>query len=151
MDADGLRDAVCLPNGIILVPHQVIDRLANDSQVAAVLASRMVCVLERQQLWKTPEPLKSPALQTAAELLLPQVAGPVLAGVQIEEAIRLHYLLEQSDRVALSLLHDAGYDINEAPVAWWLLASGKTKPAHEIFMPPRSKYLYEILGKNWNN
>ncbi|MEI9968154.1 MAG: hypothetical protein WDM87_05830 [Terracidiphilus sp.] len=58
---------------------------------------------------------------------------------------------EQSDRVGLGLLHDAGYDIDQAPVAWWRLASKKLQPINRIPMPERSAYIYHILGETWHN
>ncbi len=39
------HDAVALPSGIILIPHQVVERLQNDSQLATVLADNIATVL----------------------------------------------------------------------------------------------------------
>jgi hypothetical protein len=36
-------------------------------------------------------------------------------------------LLNQSGRVSLGYLHDAGYDIRQARLAWWTLASKPKK------------------------
>ena len=58
---------------------------------------------------------------------------------------------EQSGRVSLGLLHDAGFDIDQAPVAWWLLASNKPEPTSRISMPHRAAYIYRALGENWHN
>jgi len=57
--------------------------------------------------------------------------------------------LEQSGRVSLDLLHDAGYDIRQAPIAHWLLAAKKTTPIEQIPMPPRAATLYMTLGTTW--
>ena len=57
--------------------------------------------------------------------------------------------MEQSARVSLGLLHDAKYDIYEAPIAWWILASRKPKDLADIAMPERARYLYQMLGTTW--
>jgi hypothetical protein len=59
------------------------------------------------------------------------------------------HALEQSGRVSLTLLNDAGYDITEAPHAWWLLHG---KPGHalpDVAVPYRAAYLYQTLATNW--
>jgi hypothetical protein len=53
--------------------------------------------------------------------------------------------------VALGLMHDAGFDIYQAPVAWWLLSRKKAAPFQDMPMPRRAAYLYQILGQNWSN
>jgi len=69
------------------------------------------------------------------------------AGVsQQEMAIKAE---QQSARVSLGLLSDAGYDINQAPIAWWLLAANKPEPTSKILLPYRAAYVYRALGENW--
>jgi len=41
-------EAYAMPGGIIQVPHQIVERMQNDSQLAAVLADAIACILERQ-------------------------------------------------------------------------------------------------------
>ena len=60
-------------------------------------------------------------------------------------------LFNQSGRVSLGLLHDAGYDIQQAPVAWWILASKPGKKFTEINIPSRSLNLYRTIGLVWKN
>jgi len=49
------------------------------------------------------------------------------------------------------LLHDVGYDIDQAPVAWWLLDPISQQPLTDIEIPDRANYLYSILGETWHN
>jgi hypothetical protein len=60
-------------------------------------------------------------------------------------------ILEQSGRVSLGLLHDAGYDLQQAPIAWWLLASKPSKNLVDTKIPPRAINLYQTLGIVWKN
>ena len=41
-------EAYAMPGGIIQVPHQISERMQNDSQLAAALADAIACILERQ-------------------------------------------------------------------------------------------------------
>jgi hypothetical protein len=50
-----------------------------------------------------------------------------------------------------SLLHDAGYNLNEAPMTWWLLAPKHPGKNLEIPVPERAAYLYGILGTTWRD
>jgi hypothetical protein len=143
---------MALPSGIILVPHEVVERLGNDSQLAAVLADSIACVLEKQS-WRDRirrRGIRSEAIASVAML------GPILGGgaAGAEEWAGHSALansdISQSERVSLDLMQDAGYDIYEAPKACWLLASKKPKPIDQIAMPGRSEYLYRVLGELWS-
>jgi predicted Zn-dependent protease len=150
IDTKLFREALTLPDGIILVPHQVVERLQNDAQLAAVVAEAMACALERQE-YRAEDKQKTAVAVTLAGAFVPY-AGPSIAGTG--ESYRLKILMtemEQRGRVSLTLLHDAGYDIDQAPIAWWLLAPGKQQPLSEIEMPDRAGYLYRILGEAWHN
>ncbi len=149
IDTKRFRDAFALPSGIVLVPHQVVERMQNDSQLASVLADGIARVLERQQ-YRTEGKTKTAYTAMLAGAFVPygwmgmSIAGEAASGIQ-ERA------MEQSGRTSLTLLHDAGYDIDQAPLAWWLLAPGKPQPLSEIETPDRSVYLYRILGEIWHN
>jgi hypothetical protein len=157
IDTRMFRDAGTLPNGIILIPHQVVERMQNDSQLATVLADNIACALERQQ-YRSQAALRWAAAATLGEWASLPIGGPaILAG----EAVTVGGMetssdiaarnLEQSGRVSLELLNDAGYDIDQAPMAWWLLDPKGPKPVAEVAMPPRAAYLYWVLGETWHN
>jgi hypothetical protein len=143
-------DAWTLPNGIILVPRQLVERLQNDSQIATVLADNIACALEKQSFRQ---------LSTGHALTAAQIAG-IAGGIfvpglgaaasittaSVSSSMKRH-AIEQSGRVSLYLMHEAGYDINEAPRTWWLLSSKKDIP--EASLPERAGYLYQTLGTTW--
>ncbi len=152
IDQQKMRDALTLPNGIILVPHQVIERLANDDQVAAVLADNVAAALEKQSFRLIPTAQGMTAAEAAGAVGGAFVPGLGLAtlvagGAAGEKMLRRAE--EQSGRVSLELMHDAGFDMAEAPMAWWLLASGKPKPITEIALPYRAAYLYQEIYTSW--
>ena len=63
----------------------------------------------------------------------------------------LRHAEQQSGRVSLSLLSDAGYDIHQAPLAWWLLASKKPKDLADISLPSRAVYLHQTIAATTDN
>lgn len=150
VDEPKFRDALTLSNGIILVPQQVIKRLQNDSQLATVLADNVACALEKQTLRLIPARRAETAGSVAFMVGGAFVPGLGFAGLSMAgaEAVMRRRDEEQSGRVSLVLLHDAGFDVDEAPKTWWLLSS-KDKPLDHAAMPYRAKYLYRILGTTW--
>ncbi len=152
VDQPRLHDALTLSNGIILVPYQVIDRLENDDQLATVLADNIATALEKQDLRMTPAWQKLTAVDIAGAAGALFVPGLGLATGFGGGAIATKMLRneeEQSGRVSLVLLSDAGFRIAEAPKTWWLLASLKPKDISKIDMPYRAHYLYATLASTW--
>jgi hypothetical protein len=146
------RDAVTFENGVILVPRQVVERMQNDSQVSAVLADHIARSLEKQPL-----DVHGDENKIAAAELIGTGLGFIIPGVGIAtdvamiagpaEPRRQQLRQEQSGRVGLALMKDAGYDITQAPLAWWLLDSKTPKDVADIPLPERAEYLYRVLGE----
>jgi len=155
VDAKSVGDAMTmtLPNGVILVPRQVVERMQNDSQLAAVLADNLAYALERIEYRYGPVLSAASASVLAshsAVYFLPVMDLPAIAAVTTAQEV--HRKMEhQAERVSLGLLHDAGYQVDEAPRAWWLLATKKQKTLADAVLPEPTAYLYRILGETWNN
>jgi hypothetical protein len=146
------HEITAFPSGIVLIPHKAVDRLQNDSQLAAVLAESIAFIMEneayRMRITLTDAAVASfgvisPLIALDPILELSLGPGP---GTDAERKRE-----EQTGRIALDLMHDAGYDVDQAPVAWWLLAAKEQKPLSDIEMPYRAAYLYRILGELWHN
>ena len=149
-----LHDARTLSNGIILVPEQVVARLENDAQLATILADNIACALEKQTLREIParEAMTAADVATAAAgVVLPGVGIATLATELVANSKILKHEEEQSGRVSLALLHNAGFDVAEAPKTWWLLAPSHPKPLSDIEMPYRTHYLYGMLATTWRS
>jgi hypothetical protein len=144
IDTKFYRETLALPSGVILVPYQVVERMQNDSQLAAVLADGIARVLERQE-YRMEGRSKEDYAWILFGAIVPfargasNVGGFDLMDIQI-------YTMKQRSRVSLSLLHDAGYDIAQAPIAWWLLAPWEPAPISEIEVPSRVAYIYNFLA-----
>ncbi len=150
IDTTWFRDALTVSNGIILVPHQVVERMQNDSQLAAVLAEAIAGDLEKIE-YRIQPAAKRANEEFYGGMLVP-LAGPVIQVAGMESyAKTLSRAEQQAERVSLGLLHDAGFDIDQAPVAWWLLAPKKSEPITEVPLPAHSAYLYGILGTVWHH
>ncbi len=142
-----------LPSGIILVPHEAVERMENDSQLAGILADAIACVLEKQTylMRMASTAITAGNVASWAELA-PVIGGPASVaalGAWGGQKAMIRKEEHQSGRVGLDLMHDAGYDVDEAPMAWWLLASKKAKPVTEIAIPERTEYLYRVLAEVW--
>ena len=140
-------------SGIILVPHQLVERLPDDSQLAAILADSIAEAIEKQDLRAIPARQKMTAASyvgDAAGIFIPG-AGlvPLIANHQVAKSM-LEHSRQQSGRVSLFLLHDAGYDLAAAPKAWWTLAA-KSASAAQLpkRLPDHTLFLYEDLGTTW--
>jgi hypothetical protein len=145
---------LALPSGIILIPQRVVDRMQNDSQLAEILADSIACVLEKQT-WRMriADKVISAATLASWASFVPVIGGPVMLasiGTGTAQAVKLAKEQRQSERVSLTLMHDAGYDVNEAPKAWWLLNSTKPQPVQFIAMPDQTTYLYRLLAELWS-
>jgi hypothetical protein len=141
-----------LPSGIVLVPIHMVDRMQNDAQVAAILADSIASGLEKRDYRDQPAMHAMEAAGWATQaggFFVPGLGLAGLGGNTIAYSTMERHNREQSGRVSLGLLHDAKYDIYQAPLAWWILASKKSKDLSEIAVPERAKYLYEILGTTW--
>ena len=154
VDATKWHDALQMPSGVVIVPHDIVERLQNDSQLATVLADNIAEVLEEDALRALPTARASTAANLAGDAAGIFVPGLGLATSLGTYKVQKHVQnlqLEQSGRVSLDLLHDAGYDIAQAPLAWWTLASKTPKPLEQIPLPPRAATLYMALGTTWHS
>ncbi len=140
----GQRTDLDCEEGLVLIPMEVVDRLQNDSQLAAVLADGVAENLQRQKA-RYAAGLALLGVTKAASYVTLSLTGAIATN-SISHSVERR-LEDDSGRVALGLMADAGYDPWQAPVAWRLLA-----PAHlpsnlaKLKDPPRSVYLTEILG-----
>jgi hypothetical protein len=123
IDATNWKDALALPSGIILIPFQIVDYLQNDSQLATVLADNIARVLEKQTYRAQPGQKKMTIAEIASGLGGLSTFGATTVATMSVAAADKRNAEDQTGRVSLGLLHDAGYDINQAPMAWWLLAT----------------------------
>lgn len=147
VDNNKLRGADSLLDGAILVSKQTVERLGNDDRLAAVLADGVAYNLQRQAAaevarnrvaWGEVAAAFVPRLGLGSAM---QLAG-VAAGVKTETELQ-----EERLRIALALMHDAGFDPWQAPEAW-RLAAPKKLPANlaSLTYPDKSCYQLEILN-----
>lgn len=147
---------ISLPDGTILIPGKGVERMQNDSELAALLADSVATVLEKQR-FRLQATVKALTTANLAELALGLLPTPVaIAGwggaevLSIDGSEALRRETEQSQRVSLTLMHDAGFDITQAPLAWWLVAAGK-KPIAQTRPPRAVPNLYHVLQAVWTH
>jgi hypothetical protein len=110
----------------------------SDSQLAAVLASSVADVLEKRAYRSQANRRNGKKEEIASGISGFSVFGPVsIGGLEVEDLYE-RSAEDQSGRVRLGLLHDAAYDINQAPIAWWHLRTkaGKASLTHRSLPAP---------------
>ncbi len=139
--------AIGSPDGIVIIPERTIARLRSDDQIAAILAQGVAQALE----WQVPPSVvgsNGPALIQAAQMAGPY-AGLALSSIGLYEMLHGKYPVRydplQTERVALSLMHNAGYDVLQAPVAWQILNYRDAKHPLALRPPLQSVYLSNLV------
>ena len=154
-DNKKFRIPVASQDGNVFVTVQTVERMQNDDELAAVLADAIAQALEWQPIQKILQQ-RSDASAMMGIAGLPFV-GPLAAltldSAALSKAHGAHTggqnTERQRARVSLALLHDAGYDVYQAPVAWQLLMAKNAKKALTEPMPPLSKYLWSVLVEEY--
>ena len=136
-----------LPSGIVLVPYQVVQKLADDSQLAAILADAVARLIEVQPiaLPLSNGQITKSVVKTTAEMTAIGAIGTSIVNASAEDRVRKG--AEQRARVSLSLMRDAGFDPTAAPKAWTALARDEASPIAMIQLPPMAKYLYGRIAE----
>jgi len=152
VDVKEFNEPLALANGIVLVPYIGLDRLKTDSQIATPIAIAIAVALEKEQVRGRParNTLTGTALAgDIAGFFIPfaGLPGDIATGIAQKHLIDLQ--MEQAGRVALCLMHDAGYEIQSAPLAMWLSTPKDPKPIEKIKLPARAAYLFKTLGTIW--
>jgi hypothetical protein len=148
-DANTRADFSCA-EGLVLVPRQMVERLKNDDQLAAVLADGVAFSLQRQSARLAVDWAVLASAELAAYVtgwFIPGVTlGTDVGGGVLEHELEKR-MEEQRGRVALALMADAGYDPRQAPEAWRLLAPKKLPgDLRKLKYPNRSGYQLGILN-----
>jgi hypothetical protein len=145
-----IRSALSCGEGLILVPRQVVERLKNDDQLAAVLADGVALDLQFLSAKLVMEIREFESAKIATEILndfVPKVYfASLIGGKVVGNRIEVQ-MQEQRGRIALSLLNSAGYDLRQAPEAWRLLEPKRLpKDSNSLKFPNRSWYQFGILN-----
>jgi hypothetical protein len=138
-----------LHGGLTLISKQSVDRLKNDSQLAAVLAECVVNQLQRQGAGVAREGFRQLGATMAEDAGLIAISPLFAVPEEITWSIEKVEIerLEQRQRLALALVDDAGYDPWQAPEAWRLLAPKHLpQDIESLKYPPRSEYQLGTLN-----
>ncbi|GAA3747184.1 hypothetical protein GCM10022270_01180 [Terriglobus aquaticus] len=149
VDDPKLHFTLSEPSGVIQIPESFPETLTDDSQLAAVLAGAIAEVLEKQALRAIPGNYGRSAVNlvgNAAGFLVPGLGFATSMVTAKSASIAEHHRLQQVARTSLAYMHDAGFDIAQAPTAWWRLADKKSRGLAETQMPYITQALYQTLA-----
>ncbi len=150
VDDAKIRSDIFCNDGLVLVPRQVVERLKNEDQLAALLADGVAFYLQVRSARVLAEFRDLLGIEIAgyvAAVFAPgvDIATDIGAGVaQHEIEMRMQ---EQRGRMALAMMADAGYDPWQAPEAWRLVAPKELPSDADLLKyPSRSGYQLGILS-----
>lgn len=149
-DADEVYGVIETPDGLVLIPQQMVERFKNDDQLAAILADAVAFDMERLSAAKN----KKRAMElgeVAAVPFTPIIGLPIVVVGSIKANDKLRdEIIERRGRVALALMADAGYDLWAAPEAWRLVTAKKL-PANlnTLPYPPLGGYQIHVLSQQY--
>lgn len=153
VDAPKYRtDPTCPPApGLVLVPEQVVERLRNDDQLAAMLAVGIAFNLQWQVVKQTENTDLARFIEAENDVLAVWSPMGIVIDKNIVAPLAFHSLIErwreEQLRIELSLMEDAGYDPWQAPEAWRLLAAKKlTADTNSLQYPSAAGYQLGVLS-----
>lgn len=153
VEDDYIRSDIFCNNGLVLVPAAVVNRLQSEDQLAAVLADGVAGELQLQAV----EARGFTFTRTeAAELVAVGLASfggdipAVIAGNTANIALQgktVRDVEHERGRMAIALIFDAGFNPQQAPEAWRLLAPARLpKNPSNLKYPEKSRNLQSILA-----
>ena len=137
-------------NGTILIPAKLLARLQNEAQLAAILANGVASVVQKQEFRSKHRREAQMWIALASDAVLVPfpiigAASAITNGVTQEKYASAYF--EQSARLSLDYVLNAGWDIREAPTAM-RLAYGRRhgEPGHD---PPMTGFLLGEIRSNY--
>lgn len=149
VDQPKLEGCLALASGIVLVPYQVVQRLDDDSELAALLATEIADVIDKQALRNLRASHARTAVTVAGTAVSLFVPGANLAtgiGNAKAKSVLERHEAEQRSREGLALMQDAGFDVSRAPLVWWRLHAHDLKTLTGVTMPQPTQYTYQVLA-----
>lgn len=151
-------NAVCYPNGVVLVHSGVFDVLQNEAQLAFVLSHEISHAVEKH-VWEAHQYHRTELIALrAGGAFVP--FGDGLATSLLASGIQNQYarsLENQADRVGLEWMLAAGYDLREAPASWKAVSMKKGDREMNPFWDShdnhttRRSYLMAELRNNYSD
>lgn len=136
------KNAFCLPGGKVVVYTGLLDIVENDSQLATVIAHEIAHAIARHGAERISMNLISQSLHTIGNIVINtkypqhQRAFSIAYGLGSQYGVLLPYSRMQefeADEIGIHLMHDAGYDIDEALKFWQNMNSSKNSK-HVAFL-----------------
>ena len=155
-------NAFATPNGIVVINSGLIEMLENEAQLAAIVGHE-VAHSTHEHTWRGQQHKKKTRIGIALAGAVASAYGlgslADIANMVNGAIVNGHNrsLENQSDRVGLEYMVDAGYDPRQAPAVWKLMAKENGVHATNFFWsshenaPTRRSYLMNELKNNYRN
>jgi len=155
-------NAFATPNGIIVVNSGLMELLDNEAQLAAIVGHE-IAHSTHEHTWRSQEYRKKTRLGLTIASAVASAYGLYsfadLTNLVNAAMVNGHSrsLENQSDRIGLQYMTEAGYDPREAPTVWKLMGKKTGVSATNFFWsthenaPTRRSYLMNELKNNYRN
>jgi hypothetical protein len=154
-------NAFATPNGIVVVNSGLMEMVENEAQLAAVMGHE-IAHATHEHSWRQQQYHKKKriAIAIAGAVADSYAYGLGDIATLVNAAIvngHQRVLENQSDRIGLQYMIDAGYDPRQAPAVWKLMAKTQGVNATDFFWsshdnaPTRRSYLMNELKNNYRN
>jgi hypothetical protein len=155
-------NAFATPNGIVVVHSGLLEMVENEAQLAAVVGHE-IAHATHEHSWRQQQYHKKKRLGIA-------IAGAIASAYGMQDLADIATMVNgaivnghqrtlenQSDRIGLQYMVDAGYDPRQAPAVWKVMAQTHGVQATNVFWsshdnaPTRRSYLMNELKNNYRD
>lgn len=154
------KNAFCLPGGKVVVYTGILEVAKNDSQLATVMSHEIAHALARHGAERVSSGIVANGVQLVGNIVLGSQAPHLTQTFNIAYGLGAQYgvLLpygrlqeSEADEIGIHLMHQAGYDVNEALKFWENMSAGKKESIEFFSTHPNSSTRIENIKKVINN
>jgi hypothetical protein len=125
---ESFSDAFSSPNGIVIVPDNVLAALSNEAQLAALLSNCITVTLNKTiYIHKARLTIQKDVGWAGMATVTGYAGAPLLIGDAIATRNLMLDINKQASRIGLRSMLQNGYDIREAPFAWTVAANKQVR------------------------
>ena len=141
------KNAFCLPGGKVVVYTGILNVAKNDSQLATVMSHEIAHALARHGAERMTNGMLAQGVQLLGNIVIgtqaPEYANAfnLAYGAGAQYGVLMPYGRMQeseADEIGIYLMHDAGYNINEALNFWQNMSQGKQESIEFFSTHPNS-------------
>ncbi|MCP4971074.1 MAG: M48 family metallopeptidase [Arcobacter sp.] len=154
------KNAFCLPGGKVVVYTGILQVAKNEHQLATVISHEIAHALARHGAERVSSSMIANGVQIISNIALGSKAPHLTKSFNIAYGLGTQYGIHlpygrlqenEADEIGIHLMHQAGYDINEALSFWVNMSKGKINTNEFFSTHPSSKTRIKNIKKVINS